>query len=187
MAHARAGAAGARAERERARDRGMLEYHIGDRSSVGCDEEHHTARRTRTRGRARARVRASCTRSARDGTRSRRSCGRESVERERARDRGELRCETAETPAHDCTLPRMHARSDIHSRESTRIWTHAARSEARSDARSHRDADGTRTLLVAVEVTGPLQAIGRPFTPAEKRARRGEAGANGPMFGPGMP
>ena len=32
----------------------------------------------------------------------------------------------------------------------------------------------------AIEITGPLQAGGRPFTPAEKRARR-EAGRNGPM------
>ena len=32
----------------------------------------------------------------------------------------------------------------------------------------------------AVEVTGPLQQGGRPFTPAEKRARR-EAGQNGPQ------
>lgn len=35
----------------------------------------------------------------------------------------------------------------------------------------------------AVEITAPLQALGRPFTAAEKRARR-EAGANGPQ-GPG--
>ena len=36
----------------------------------------------------------------------------------------------------------------------------------------------------SVEVTGPLQALGRPFTKAEKRARR-EAGKNGPK-GPGV-
>ena len=50
-------------------------------------------------------------------------------------------------------------------------------------ASSSRQRDAIKRRYVCVEVVGPLQAGGRPFTAAEKRARR-EAGQNGPQ-GPG--
>ena len=53
---------------------------------------------------------------------------------------------------------------------------------ARIKDRRQRAAHGAavKRRYVSVEVTGPLQSIGRPFTPSEKRARR-EAGTNGPQ------
>ena len=47
-------------------------------------------------------------------------------------------------------------------------------------ASTKKQRDAIKRRYTAVEVTGPLQQGGRPFTPAEKRARR-EAGRNGPQ------
>ena len=38
--------------------------------------------------------------------------------------------------------------------------------------KDRRQRAAVKRRYVSVEVTGPLQSIGRPFTPSEKRARR---------------
>ena len=47
-------------------------------------------------------------------------------------------------------------------------------------AQDHRQRRAIERRYAKVEVTGPLQAIGRPFTRAELLARK-EAGVNGPQ------
>ena len=52
-------------------------------------------------------------------------------------------------------------------------------------APDRRTRDAIKRRYESVEITTPLQVLGRPFNRAEKRARR-EAGRNGPR-GPAAP